>query len=52
MNSVRIPYIYQIGNIVFKQIPFIFVFYTCVSISLLPLIYIKYKNSMNTIMNK
>ena len=52
MNSVRIPYIYQIGNIVFKQIPFIFVFYTCVSILLLPLIYIKYKNSMNTIMNK
>ena len=52
MNSVRIPYIYQIGNIVFKQIPFIFVFYTCVSILILPLIYIKYKNSMNTIMNK
>jgi len=48
MNSVRIPYIYQVGNIVFKQIPFIFIFYTCVSMLMLPLIYIKYKNSMNT----
>ena len=47
MNSVRIPYIYQVGNIVFKQIPFIFIFYTCVSMLMLPLIYIKYKNSMN-----
>ena len=48
MNSVRIPYIYQVGNIVFKQIPFIFIFYTCISMLMLPLIYIKYKNSMNT----
>lgn len=47
MNSVRIPYVYQIGKIVFKQIPFIFVLYVCISILILPLIYIKYKNSMN-----
>lgn len=47
MNSVRIPYVYQIGKIVFKQIPFIFVLYVCISILILPFIYIKYKNSMN-----
>ncbi len=39
LNCARIPYIYQIGNVVFRQIPFIIVFYAVIAAGLLPLIY-------------
>ena len=39
LNCARIPYIYQIGNVVFRQIPFIIVFYAVLAAGLLPLIY-------------
>ena len=38
LNCARIPYIYQIGNVVFRQIPFIIVFYAVLAAGLLPLI--------------
>ena len=42
MNCARIAYIYQIGGVVFRQIPFIIIFYTVISLSLLPFIYRNY----------
>jgi len=39
VNSARIPYIYQIGSFVFRQIPFIIVFYAVIAVALLPLVY-------------
>lgn len=42
VNCARIPYIYQIGSIVFRQIPFIIVFYALIAIAMLPLVYRNY----------
>lgn len=38
----RIPYIYQVGSLVFRQIPFIIVFYVVISVAFLPLVYRNY----------
>ncbi|MGT2753989.1 ABC transporter permease [Streptococcus ovis] len=45
MNSVRIPYIYQIGSVVFKQIPFLVLFYTLLSIAILPFLYYSFRQT-------
>jgi len=42
MNCIKIPLIYQFGNVVFRQIPFITILYLLISIGLLPLIYQSY----------
>ena len=42
VNCARIPYIYQVGSFVFRQIPFILVFYAVMAIVLLPLVYRNY----------
>ena len=42
VNCARIPYIYQVGTIVFRQIPFIIVFYAVISVAFLPLVYRNY----------
>lgn len=42
VNCARIPYIYQIGTIVFRQIPFLIGFYSLVSVLLLPIAYKSY----------
>ena len=42
VNCARIPYIYQVGSIVFRQIPFIIVFYAVISVAFLPLVYRNY----------
>ncbi len=42
VNCARIPYIYQVGSIVFRQIPFIIVFYAIIAIVLLPFVYRNY----------
>ena len=39
LNCAREPYIYQIGSLVFRQIPFVMLFYTLVAAVLLPVIY-------------
>lgn len=39
LNSAKYPYIYQIGSVVFRQIPFIMLFYTLVAAVFLPVIY-------------
>lgn len=39
LNCAREPYIYQIGSLVFRQIPFIMLFYTLVAAVFLPVIY-------------
>lgn len=44
-NCIRIPYIYQFGNIVFRQVPFLVVFYLAISILMMPLIYFNYRLS-------
>ena len=46
MNCARIPYIYQIGNVVFRQIPFLIVFYALVAIILLPIAYRNYHRAI------
>ena len=43
LNCVKQPYIYQIGRLVFRQIPFIMLFYTLVAAVFLPLIYQCYR---------
>lgn len=43
LNCVKQPYIYQIGSLVFRQIPFIMLFYTLVAAVFLPLIYRCYR---------
>lgn len=43
VNCARIPYIYQIGSFVFRQIPFIMVFYAMVAVALFPLAYRNYR---------
>ena len=43
VNCARIPYIYQVGSIVFRQIPFIIVFYAAISVALLPRGYRSYR---------
>ena len=42
INCARIPYIYQVGSLVFRQIPFIIVFYAVISVAFLPLVYRNY----------
>lgn len=42
VNCARIPYIYQVGSIVFRQIPFIIVFYAVIAVAFLPLVYRNY----------
>lgn len=39
LNCAREPYIYQIGSLVFRQIPFVMLFYTLVAAVFLPVIY-------------
>ena len=43
LNCARDPYIYQIGSLVFRQIPFIMLFYTLAAAVFLPLIYQCYR---------
>ena len=45
MNCAKIPYIYQAGSLVFRQIPFIMGIYFLVSVFLLPLVYICYRGN-------
>ncbi|MGI5873728.1 MAG: ABC transporter permease [Bacillota bacterium] len=42
VNCARIPYIYQVGSIVFRQIPFIIVFYAVIAVAFLPIVYRNY----------
>lgn len=42
VNCARIPYIYQAGSIVFRQIPFIIVFYAVIAVAFLPIVYRNY----------
>lgn len=42
MNCAKIPDIYQIGSFVFRQIPFLIIFYGLISILMLPLVYQTY----------
>lgn len=42
VNCARIPYIYQVGSLVFRQIPFIIVFYAVIAVAFLPLVYRNY----------
>lgn len=46
MNCARIPYIYEIGGAIFRQIPFILVLYTVVAVVLLPLVHRSYSRTM------
>lgn len=46
MNCARIPYIYEIGGAIFRQIPFILVLYTVVAVVLLPLVRRSYSRIM------
>lgn len=46
VNCARIPYIYQIGNIVFRQIPFLIAFYALVAVVMLPLVYRNYHRAV------
>lgn len=39
MNCIKLPLIYQVGETVFRQIPFILVFYGVISLALLPFVY-------------
>ena len=43
LNCAREPYIYQIGSLVFRQIPFVMLFYTLVAAVFLPVIYQCYR---------
>ena len=43
LNCARDPYIYQIGSLVFRQIPFIMLFYALAAAVFLPLIYQCYR---------
>lgn len=43
-NLIKIPNIYQLGSIVFRQVSFLVVFYTLVSLMLVPIIYRIYSN--------
>lgn len=43
MNCSRIPYIYQFGEIAFRQIPFITVLYLVIALCLLPFAYNAYR---------
>lgn len=43
VNCARIPYLYQLGSIVFRQIPFILAAYVVAAVALLPLIYRSYR---------
>ena len=43
LNCAKYPYIYQIGSVVFRQIPFIMLFYTLVAAVFLPVIYRCYR---------
>lgn len=43
INSAKIPYIYQINTVVFRQIPFIMCFYSLLVIMFMPLVYRVYK---------
>ncbi|HJD47313.1 MAG TPA: ABC transporter permease [Candidatus Mediterraneibacter norfolkensis] len=43
LNCAREPYIYQIGSMVFRQIPFVMLFYTLVAAVFLPVIFQCYR---------
>lgn len=42
INCIKLPLIYQVGKTVFRQIPFILLFYGVISLVLLPFIYRSY----------
>ena len=42
LNSAKDPLVYQVGGFVFRQIPFIILFYIAIAIGLLPLVYRNY----------
>lgn len=46
VNCARIPYIYQIGSVVFSQIPFLILFYLIIAILLLPIVYRNYNKAI------
>lgn len=46
VNCARIPYIYQIGSVVFSQIPFLILFYLIIAILLLPIVYRNYNEAI------
>lgn len=46
LNCARIPYIYQVGSIVFRQIPFIIVFYFLIAALMLPITYRNYNKAI------
>lgn len=47
VNCARIPYIYQAGKIVFKQIPFIIIFYSVSALLMLPIVYRNYRKLLS-----
>ncbi len=42
VRAMKVLYIFQIGNVVFRQVPFVMVLYSVISIILLPFIYRSY----------
>ena len=46
INCAKIPYIYQIVGVVFRQIPFILLTYSAIAILLVPVAYRCYKNTV------
>lgn len=42
-NVARVPYIYQVGHLVFRQIPFITILYSVISLIMLPIVYYNYR---------
>lgn len=45
LNCSRIPYIFQLGSFVFRQIPFLMLAYSGLAVALLPLTYQCYKKT-------
>lgn len=46
INCAKIPYIYQIAGVVFRQIPFILLTYSAIAVLLVPMAYRCYKNTV------
>lgn len=46
LNCSRIPYIFQVGGFVFRQIPALMVMYSGIAITLLPMVYRCYRNTV------
>ena len=42
LNDARDVYIFQIGTVVFRQIPFLIIFYSMIALALIPLVYRNY----------